>query len=394
MAHDANVMEVVECVPKMEEPSSETVLIATTAPGFEKRSRDNPMKDENILRSQTPKKIRRPYGTWTERQSSHRLDGIESLPAGSAPDNERKETNDHTSAQEMTLESLTAEQQVFVRQWYETLAQSESIPTLSIENLNALATLTQTLPQVVFDYLKNTYPSISGTTSVTNVPPKDTQNNQAQPRAPASSTPPPLMTANTHLHPKTLTLVHKFLQTCRRTRPRTDGRRSVNSGPYRCTFGCNYTTRRVFDWRRHEETHEPQELWLCTLCSHANTMGNIFLVSRKDKFLRHARELHGEWKAEKVLKLSRVDFRASNQGWTCVKARCGWMGGDWDERCRHVVGHFDDEVMEQRRRANIVGKEVKDKNDNGAGKTVSSSVESDDQTEEADHDELNPMDDG
>lgn len=36
-----------------------------------------------------------------------------------------------------------------------------------------------------------------------------------------------------------------------------NSRISVSAGPYRCTFGCRYRTKRTFDWRHHEETHEP-----------------------------------------------------------------------------------------------------------------------------------------
>jgi hypothetical protein len=120
----------------------------------------------------------------------------------------------------------------------------------------------------------------------------------------------------------------------------------------------------------------------------------MFLVSRKDKFLRHAREVHKEWKAEKVLELSRVDFRAREQEWKCVRVGCRWEGEDWDEKCRHVLGHFDDEVMEQRKRASVVRRGVKDGGNGAACRAFSASVEStDDLTDELDRDEMNAMDD-
>jgi hypothetical protein len=104
----------------------------------------------------------------------------------------------------------------------------------------------------------------------------------------------------------------------------------------------------------------------------------VFLVSRKDKFLRHARDVHQEWKAERVLEMSRVDFRTREQEWKCVRARCVWEGQDWDERCRHVLGHFDDEAMEHKRRGDVMRRAGKDGNGSAAGKAVSASVDSDD----------------
>jgi hypothetical protein len=332
----------------------------TTSSVFKKRSRDSPM-EEDIFREQTPKKTRRPHRYSPRRQSSCSLDETNTFPAMSTPSNESDKSYTTGRAHHINSESLTDAQQDFVRHWYERLAQLESIPILSYETLSALATLTQTRPQLVLDYVKETYPSISDTACSSTVSRNEVLNRQSHT---ISSTPQVLATAtNEHLHPQTLALIQKYLQTCRRTRPRTDGRRSVNSGPYCCTFGCNYTTRRVFDWRRHEETHEPQELWLCTLCTaNSNGTDNAFLVGRKDKFLKHAREVHGQWKAEKVLEMSRVDWRRGGDGdpvekWTCGKSGCEWEGREWDERCRHVLGHFDDEVAEERKGSRRIGRE-------------------------------------
>jgi len=65
-----------------------------------------------------------------------------------------------------------------------------------------------------------------------------------------------LTEADDHLPPTTIDLVEKYVKACRCTRNK--GSHPVNTGPYKCTFGCGHRTKRAFDWRRHEETHEPQ----------------------------------------------------------------------------------------------------------------------------------------
>ncbi|KAF1940814.1 hypothetical protein EJ02DRAFT_316734, partial [Clathrospora elynae] len=243
---------------------------------------------------------------------------------------------------------LNSKQKNFVRQWYDAFAHSESRPVLSSECMSALAILIQARPQLVFEYIKTTYPSHTCSNSLdTNesAHPQRTSIFPSKPQGQDDS----LETANAHLLPATLHLVQKYITTCRRTRPKTDGRRSVNTGPYRCTFGCGYATKRVFDWRRHEETHEPQELWLCTLCSQQDT-DKAFLVNRRDKFVRHVREAHEGWKAETVLGLSKVDYRPRGSLGCTI---CGEKSGGWDERCRHVLWHFEDEVQRGLRRPNV-----------------------------------------
>ncbi|KAH7085001.1 hypothetical protein BKA63DRAFT_559665 [Paraphoma chrysanthemicola] len=149
-----------------------------------------------------------------------------------------------------------------------------------------------------------------------------------------------LAQANSHLNAMTLASVEKYVSACRRRRSQNDGRRSVNTGPFKCTFGCGYRTKRAFDWRRHEETHEPQELWLCIICIQRDA-NNPFLVNRKDKFLKHTTDKHADYPLEKVLEESKVDF-VPRAEWSCVY--CGDENDSWDDRCRHVLAHFEDEA--------------------------------------------------
>jgi hypothetical protein len=67
-----------------------------------------------------------------------------------------------------------------------------------------------------------------------------------------------------------------------------------------------------------------------------------FLVNRKDKFARHVGDKHKGCEVG-VVEESRVDFRARGVLGCGV---CGKGGGEvwsWDERCRHVLGHFEEQ---------------------------------------------------
>ncbi|KAF1921970.1 hypothetical protein BDU57DRAFT_564223 [Ampelomyces quisqualis] len=155
-----------------------------------------------------------------------------------------------------------------------------------------------------------------------------------------------------------LALVERYVSICRR-RSQNGDRRSVNTGLYRCTFGCGYCTKCVFDWRRHEETHKSQELWLCSICAAAD-VNNPFLVNRKDNFLKHVADKHAQMAAETLLEKGKVPF-VPRKEWEC--ARCAEDSGSWDERCRHVLGHFEDEVERGMERVKMVHEEDGDDGD-------------------------------
>lgn len=252
--------------------------------------------------------------------------------------------------------SLTKKQQRFLRRWHEEFAQPDSSSALAEECSTALATAIQTQPDLVIDYIekrrRGEEDDDQGTISLQedSSPPYHRQGSQ-----PAAE-PYKLSKANSHLPPPTLALVEKYIAACRRRRSPTDGRRSVNTGPFRCTFGCGYRTKRVFDWRRHEETHEPQELWLCAICSR-NDVHNPFLVNRKDKFLKHAADKHAHQGAEEVLHKSKLAFVPRAE---LVCPYCGEESASWDERCRHVLGHFEDEVERGMKRVKVVHEEADD----------------------------------
>jgi hypothetical protein len=233
--------------------------------------------------------------------------------------------------------TLTDEQKSFIRQWHHTFAVNKQDASPADESIHALATLVLSPTQSIRDFLHTEYPPLLSAVIASPLS-SSTRPSSTQSHSPSHRTY-TLREANHHLRSDVLALVEKYVTSCRRRRrPQKDGRRSVNEGPFKCTYGCGYRTKRAFDWKRHEETHEPQELWLCHLCHQPNEP-NPFLVNRKDKFLRHVKDAHQRWEPETVLEMSKVDFRAD------FGERCGWceeVSGTWDERCRHVLAHFEE----------------------------------------------------
>jgi hypothetical protein len=260
---------------------------------------------------------------------------------------------DHPAPDTCKLELgiLTSKQKSFLWQWHRDFGQAGCDLSLSNERIRGLATAIETSPQLTAQYIKVQHKNHIDTGQPSDV--KRPRNVRLEhhflTRRPSDIH--SLADANPHLSTTTLSLVERYVAACRRRRSQTDGRRSVNKGPFRCTFGCGYETKRAFDWRRHEETHEPQELWLCNICRQRDTL-NPFLVNRKDKFLRHVSDKHGEVGVEEVLDKSKVDFRPrAVQGCPLCELEKSWS---WDERCKHVLGHFEDEVERGARRPSPV----------------------------------------
>jgi hypothetical protein len=245
----------------------------------------------------------------------------------------------HDGEQKLPEEQLllTHRQQRLLQHWYEDFAQSNDVNSSSDKLVDALATIVHAQKRLILEFIEI---KCQGKDTA-----EDTTETECQGSASTRSTDATelrthsysLVKANNHLDPPTLVLVEKYISACRRRRSPNDGRRSVNMGPYRCTFSCGYQTKRAFDWRRHEETHEPQELWLCNLCSNTSP----FLVNRKDKFLKHIADKHAQGDAEHMLGKSKVPFVPREELGCKI---CGVRSGTWDERCRHVLGHYEDEV--------------------------------------------------
>jgi hypothetical protein len=231
---------------------------------------------------------------------------------------------------------LKKKQKRFIQRWYNTFGKGDSGSFLANENVNALATLIKVAPQLVMEYTHQQF-AVGPIAKA----PKNSHISGPSIFTESSLSPTPgysFVEANRHLPAPTLEIVEKYIVACHRRRPQTDGRRRVNQGTFRCTYGCGYQTKRPFDWKRHEETHEPQELWLCHLCFQSQDQ-NPFLVNRRDKFLGHSKSSHKNWDPEAVLEMSKLDFHANFDPQCPV---CPERLGNWDERCKHIQQHYED----------------------------------------------------
>ncbi|KAH8730072.1 hypothetical protein GQ44DRAFT_747083 [Phaeosphaeriaceae sp. PMI808] len=249
--------------------------------------------------------------------------------------------------------------------WYENLVQREAESNIPNDRMDALATAISAPPQLVTEFIQSRRSSNDDTYQDSGSERQGRAISPSRRMSDSDSESYSVIEANNHLPPMILKPVEKYVSACRRRRSQNDGRRSVNTGPFRCTFGCGYRTKRAFDWRRHEETHEPQELWLCSLCIQRDTQ-NPFLVNRKDKFIKHVTDKHGGWGADKALAKSKVEF-VPRAELGC--SFCNVESINWDERCRHVLGHYEDEVEREMRKVKVIYEERAD------GRSISAGVE-------------------
>ncbi|KAF2269233.1 hypothetical protein CC78DRAFT_612685 [Lojkania enalia] len=233
---------------------------------------------------------------------------------------------------------LTKNQKSFIRRYHE-FARTQQNSYLDRERANALSILIGVPTQTILEYSNK---KIMASTANYRLDSANAQGNhlyadRKQKRLPPSGY--SITEAYKHIPPEYRTLVEKYVQAHRSRRAQSDGRRRVNDGPMKCTHGCGYRTSRSFDWRRHEQTHQPQELWLCHRCCQ-NGETNPFLVNRKDKLLKHAKEAHKGWDPSELLERSKLDFHAdyNPQCPECPEI----CDSSWDDWCKHVLGHYED----------------------------------------------------
>ncbi|PSN63839.1 hypothetical protein BS50DRAFT_457885, partial [Corynespora cassiicola Philippines] len=230
--------------------------------------------------------------------------------------------------------SLNHNQTKAIRKWLDTVEDIDTYFYKDYEKVRALATLVEAQPDAVLEYIRKHF---------RHRPAKFAQPPQTlySPTAHQFTARYSLRNINSHLNPGDLSLVENYVKACHKRRGQKDGRRSVNKGPYRCTFdNCGYQTKRVFDWRRHEENHEPQELWLCNACPRSDGQ-NPFLVHRKDKFQKHAQKSHPNLDPIEVLDSSKLDFKGDFDSHCPLCSYSAFTS--WDERCQHIVMHFENE---------------------------------------------------
>lgn len=236
---------------------------------------------------------------------------------------------------------LSSKQKRLIQHWKADFWEDKEDVAYQHEHVVALATAIRSEPEIVLEYLKQKHYDNSPSSLMLSKPPDISTSGATSPTPQDDYK---LVDANAHLAQPVLTLIDKYVSACHRRRSQTDGRRTVNTGRFQCTFGCGYRTKRPYDWRRHEETHEPQELWLCDVCLREKAK-DPFLVNRRDKFCGHVTEKHPTYNVQIVIDRSNVRYipRVPEGCPFCNigEASKGWS---WDDRCKHILGHYESDA--------------------------------------------------
>jgi len=173
---------------------------------------------------------------------------------------------------------------------------------------------------------------------------------QMQPQMPASAPPPPPQVQVAHAVPlnrkKSATLV---------TSPQSKPSRATLTGTsrpshrqresdvdakkkYFCT-SCNKGFARKYDWKVHEQRyHEQQTQFPCPDCNQ--------ILFAETLFKSHHRDAHGCQECPHAKTVAKeVDMRRRRTAWGC--GFCAEMLDDWEKRCDHVAGHYDNGVKRE-----------------------------------------------
>ena len=117
-------------------------------------------------------------------------------------------------------------------------------------------------------------------------------------------------------------------------------------GVFVCTFGCGWSHNTKANWKRHERTHYPQEIWLCRhpKCASKNEKKRVSL--RADLLRRHHREHHkGEGElTDQQLEDCCINVPDSSFPRECVYLHCGHRFSSFEDRLSHHaihLGNFD-----------------------------------------------------
>lgn len=101
---------------------------------------------------------------------------------------------------------------------------------------------------------------------------------------------------------------------------------------YFCT-ACNKGFARKYDWKVHEQRyHEQQTQYPCPDCNQ--------ILFAETLFKSHHRDAHGCQDCPHAKTVAKdVDVRRKRTAWGC--GFCSEMLDDWEKRCDHVAGHYD-----------------------------------------------------
>ena len=128
----------------------------------------------------------------------------------------------------------------------------------------------------------------------------------------------------------------------RKPDPRTDGTLAPNLKnnelPFACTHQCGRRFAKKGAWVKHEETHYPQQLWVCFIPSCPE---NEKPWLRRDHFGKHFKKDHKDIEMlEQHYKISRLPIN-SRYPRKCHFKRCEYRSFvDWRDRNDHIAWHY------------------------------------------------------
>ncbi|OCK78056.1 hypothetical protein K432DRAFT_302812 [Lepidopterella palustris CBS 459.81] len=245
-------------------------------------------------------------------------------------------------------ELVSKKQSKFIRKWYRDFVENQQFPLgddefLTADKISALAILIKLQPRTVHDWITKNLMGTNATVTSTEDHRYTWTSQRRAEETTALGLHPPQAQVTDDIQPlpdEILELIQNHERARNRVRTTSDGRRRVNRGKYECTFRCGYRTKNVFDWKRHEENHQPQNFWLCTVCRQSDQPID-FLVHRSDKLLKHAQEKHKGRDPKDILNTSKLDYIAG------FKSPCGFCGhpfSSWEDRNKHILDHFDGQI--------------------------------------------------
>ena len=112
--------------------------------------------------------------------------------------------------------------------------------------------------------------------------------------------------------------------------------------PYACTSRCGAKFKSKGEWKRHEETNYPQELWYCCIGTCKSKPAKKRVSFRKDHYKNHLIKQHG------YIQVTNQDLRESrfpiNSLFSrqCIFQNCDECFEDWKERTNHIAKEFEE----------------------------------------------------
>ena len=171
-------------------------------------------------------------------------------------------------------------------------------------------------------------------------------------------------------------------------------------GKWKCTLGCGWSHRDKGNWKRHERTHYPPEIWLCNHPDCLNKNHQARASFRKDLAKRHFKSKHNQELKDSEIEIYRKVVPDSLFPRSCCFQNCDHSFATFDDRSSHIETHLqrEDRIDKNRIAINSGPTDSREPRDvtseiAGAHPGVGNEVE-DDSSQDGDHeDELSEPED-